>query len=71
MTPELLKGLMLRVEVLAGTDLHDAAYSICELAGRAGIRINSSFNGVVLVARPGDKYQKLIDVYRKELTLQS
>lgn len=58
-----LRTMTLKVELLAGTSISDAAEDLCELADRVGVMIEARFNGVMLLARPGDDWRKLVHQY--------
>ena len=57
-------NLIIKVELLAGTDIRDACYDICELAQRSSCMIESNFNGMTLFATSNSKPEDLIDEYR-------
>jgi len=58
-----LRTLTLKVELLAGTGIRDAACDLCELANRVGVMTEAKFNTVTLWARPGDNPLKLAEAY--------
>lgn len=60
-------SIILKVELIPGTDIDDAASDMCELANRVGTLVEANFNGVKLWARPGDKPLKLAEDYYIQL----
>lgn len=62
--PRTLNTLMLKVEVLAGSDIQEVAQGICSLADTLGILIEAQFNSALLLAAPGNKPEKIIEMYR-------
>jgi hypothetical protein len=64
---ELLKTMTLKVELLAGTDVRDAACELCQLADRIGVLCEANFNGVKLWARPGDNPLRLAEAFHEQM----
>ncbi len=60
-----LRSVMMKVELIAGTDIRDACCDVCELANRMGCLIEARFNGVRLWAREGDNPLTLEEEYGK------
>lgn len=55
------------VEFYGGTDIRDAAREIVRLAGILSIAIHADFNGVLLMACPGDLTDGLVEAYHQEV----
>lgn len=64
---ELLKRLTLKLDLVAGTDVHDAANDLCQLADRIGVLCAADFNGVKLLVRPGSNPLRLVESYHEQL----
>jgi hypothetical protein len=64
-------NVTLKVELMAGTDIADACFDLCELANRVGWMVEAKFNDVCLWAHPGDNPVKLVDAYHVELKSKS
>ena len=54
-----MKNLCLKVEVVAGAVLQDAAAELCALADKLGLLCEADFNGVAMYAMPGDSAKNL------------
>jgi hypothetical protein len=61
-------GMILKVDVVAGTDVKDAARQMIGLAGMLGVMIETSFNGVTLLARWDDTPERIAGEYRAKGT---
>lgn len=55
--------LVLKVEVLAGSDLTAVAYDMCALSRQLGVLAEANFNAITLLARPTDNPLHLVDAY--------
>ena len=55
------------VQCYGGTDIHDAAAELIRLAKFLGVSVHCDFNGVLLMARPGDDAGALAAAYHDEL----
>lgn len=62
-----MKNIYIKVEVLPGTLLAEAAREMCELATRLGITCEAKMNGVTVWARPHDDPKELARQIDKEL----
>lgn len=61
-----LDTLVMEVDALAGSDVHDVARHLCALADKLGVNCKCSFNRVKLVVRPGDDPVRLVEAYFRE-----
>lgn len=61
----LTKKLILKVEVLAGTDIRDVATDLCQLAVQLNMVCETSFNNVTLMADPHSNPVRLAESYYK------
>lgn len=64
---ERLKTFVLQVELFAGSKINDVSVALCQLAGLVGVRCEARFNGVKLLARPGDNPLRLVEAFHAEL----
>ena len=57
-------NIIIKVELLAGTDIKDASIDMCTLANDVGCMIESNFNGMTLFATRNTVPEDLVDEYR-------
>lgn len=62
-----MANLILKVEILAGTDIEQACNELCMLAKKLDIAIESSFNEVRLLAFPHTHLTTMIKGYYNAL----
>ena len=60
-----MTAIILRVELLAGSDIEDACKEIIALADRIQVIAIAKFNGVELMAVPGDDAQIMVQEWHK------
>lgn len=60
-----MTAIILRVELLAGSDIEDACKEIIALADRIQIIVMAKFNGVELLASPGYDAQIMVQERHK------
>lgn len=61
----------IKIELLAGTSIEDAAKDACELAERIQYNVDFTFNGVRCMASPGGRYTKLVESWHEALQSKS
>jgi phage terminase small subunit len=64
-------GLILTVEIMAGTSEADAARALVQLADRTGVQSGSKHNGVEMFADPGDTTEDVMRRFERERDLQN
>lgn len=61
-----MSSIVVIVEVIAGTSELQTATEIAELATRLGVIVETSHNGVVMQAHPGDTREKVMRGFVRE-----
>lgn len=59
--------MFLKVELLAGTDIADAATQMGRLANKLEVTITADFNGVSIYMKPFGDIEKLVNNYSREI----
>ncbi len=62
-----MNDIYIRVEVIAGALLAEAAREMCETATRLGITCEAKMNGITVWARPHDDHEELARQIDKQL----
>ena len=60
-------NITVKVDLLPGTAIEAAAHELCQLANRIGVFVEAGFNGVTLIAAPGDNPEKLANAWQREM----
>ena len=63
-----MRELWLKVEVMAGTSIDDAAKEMVALANRLAVSIEADFNGVRVLATPDDDPREVASDWRTAFT---
>lgn len=65
-------SLYIKVEMVAGTSIEEAAVELCNLSKDLGCDIQTSFNGIILfVHKRSTSIQSIIDYYHSAITAKS
>ncbi len=59
--------MWIQVKFSCGDSIEEAARDMCALADRLGFGVDAKFNGVPLMAKPGEEPASIVADYKKEL----
>ena len=57
--------LHLRIEAFPGASIEDVAYELCRVATQLGVTCTLVFNGLELMAVPGDDANRLLSAFNE------